>query len=75
MSFKRREEMTQEDKNYNRRNDPEIQKKRWSAIINSGYKLNSYEKDFISSVYINLKTNVRLSEPMANKLEEIYNKV
>ncbi len=72
--FKRKEEMTQEDKDYNKRHNPEIQKSRWKFIMSSTLKLSRYDIEFMQSMHNNLAIGRTLTEKQAEYLEQLYNR-
>lgn len=75
MPFKRRENITQEDRDWNNMMDPKIQNDRLLYILDNGQNLTSKELDFLSNMSIRLTKHYELTEPQAKWLTDIYNRI
>lgn len=69
--FKKREPITQADRDYNNRHDPSVQKARVDACLDAD--LSAWETNFMVSIEAQLKAGRELSEKQAEVLERIYN--
>ena len=73
---KKRAEFTQDDKYYNIRMDPKVQRQWVDALLaeleSNLSKFNPFEVSFTRSMDQWLKDRKPLTEPQANRLEQIY---
>lgn len=73
--FKRREPITQADRDWNQMMDPRVQKDRVDYVLDYGKDLSTWELDFLNNLSQRLIKGYELSEKQAEVLEKLYHKI
>lgn len=73
--FKPREEFTQEDKDWNAKNNPSVQLTWIRESLLKSNKLSTWELNFLYSIRYSIEKGHTLMEPQITFLEKIYNKI